>query len=322
MITGEISILANRAPITELLADEATPEPLKQYLREVQEMREFAVYELGLPATKSYTTYVDIGRRFAQWVLTATPEFSVSPKTWCFPFVGCSSYLVFFDEEMAKQSEKDLRDRGYDASFRGATAYSTGGWFSDPLLNTILELPDYARAGVIFHEMAHEKLHVKKDTAFTEAFAVFVGETGQQKWIIRHYGNEAAEKFLVRTKRNDDFSQLMKNTRMELKTLYRKNIAPEKMRVLKQETFAEMQVKYAALKKTWDGYPGFDNWMTKKFNNADIVGTDEYTNLVPFFKKLFKLSEENLGVFYEKAEAIANLPKMERYLEIEKILSE
>jgi predicted aminopeptidase len=322
IIIGEAKILALRTPITKLLADKNTPEELKQNLRHVQKMREFAVYELGLPVTESFTTYVDTGRNFACWVLTASPEFSTHPKKWCFPVVGCASYLNFFDKNRAKQAKITLEQEEYDVSFRGALAYSTAGQFTDPVMNTLFQNKDDFYARTVFHEMAHEKLQTKNDTAYDEAFAVFVGRTGQYLWVMKKYGQEAGEKLLVRNKRSEDVSSLIHKTRNVLRSLYQKNYDAEKMRAEKQKAFAEMKKHYSELKEKWGGYAGYDDWFAKTFNNADIIGEDEYYALVPFFQKLFELSGRNFPAFYEKAERIAELPKLERYLEIEKIMSQ
>jgi predicted aminopeptidase len=322
MIYGEMSILANRTPISVLLADKNTPPLLKENLLKIKEMREFAIYEVGLAASGSFTTYADVGRKYATWALTATPEFSVTPRMWCFPIAGCSSYLGFFDETRAERTKKELRQMMYDVSLRGVTAFSTIGWFADPVMNTHFDYTDAGLAGLIIHEKAHEILYVKNDTSFNEAFASFVGQTGQKLWIAKHYGEGGVQKFLKQEKRAGEFGSLIIGVRKELRILYKKNLTPDQMRLAKNETFAKMRDGYSRLKKSWDGYSGYDAWFAKNLNNADVVGTDEYANLVPFFQKLFDLSGQNFTVFYAKAKAIANLPKMERYLEIEKILSE
>lgn len=322
LIVGQTSILLHRTPITKLLADKHTPTELKEKLREVQKMREFAIYELGLPPTDSFTTYVDTKREFASWVLTATLEFSVHPRIWCFPVGGCASYLNFFEEERARLTQRTLETEKYDVSYRGAAAYSTAGRFSDPVMNTLFQYKDDSHARTIFHEMAHEKLRVKNDTAYNEAFATFVGKTGHHLWVAKKYGQKATEKLAIRDKRSEEVIELLHTTRVALRSLYQKNYTDEIMRVEKQKIFDDMKLRYLKLKEKWNGYAGYDEWFMKNFNNADIVGEYEYYNLVPFFQKLFALSGKNFPAFYERAERIAKLPKMERYLEIEKILSE
>lgn len=319
LASGEMRILTHRVPIQKILADERVGADLKENLRKTVEMREFAIRELGLPATESYTMYMDTGREFAQWALTATPKFSVKPKMWCFPVVGCSSYLPFFDKNLAKSYEKKLSREGYDVSVRGVISYSTGAYFADPVMNTLFELPEYERAGIIFHEMAHEKLLAKNDTAFNEAFAVFVEQTGQYLWIKKHFGTAETEQFLRQKQISAEFSLFITTVRRELERLYAKNLSPEKLRVLKQGVFIKMREDYAALKKKWGGYAGYDRWMAKPMNNARIVGEDEYGNLVPAFEKLFDLSGKDFRRFYEKAAALAALSPVRRKREMQNL---
>jgi predicted aminopeptidase len=321
LILGQTSILAHRTSIARLLADPYTPAELKRKLREVKEMREFAIYELELPPTQSFTTYVNVKREFASWVLTATPEFSVIPKPWCFPFVGCASYLNFFDKKKAKRAEEILVSETYDVSVRGATAFSTAGHFNDPVLNTLFRYKNDSHIRTIFHELAHEKIRTKNDTAYNEAFAVFVGQTGHRLWAAKKYGTEAMEKLAIRDQRARDVMELINATHATLRLLYQKKYGTERMRAEKQKVFSEMKIRYSALKEKWGGYAGFDEWFMKNFNNADIVAENEYHNLVPFFQKLFDISGQNFSLFYEQAEKIAKLPKLQRYLEIEKIMS-
>lgn len=322
LASGEIHVLTNRVSIQKILADERADANLKKNLRKAVEMREFAIRELGLPRTDSYTAYMDTGREFAQWALTATPEFSVQPKMWCFPIIGCSSYLSFFDKNLAKSYGEKLLREGYDVSVRGVISYSTGTYFADPIMNTLFELRDYEYAGIIFHEMAHEKLRVKDDTAFNEAFAVFVEQTGQYLWIKKHFGTADTERFLEQKRRSVEFSLFITTVRRELEKLYFKNLVPTELRVLKQGVFEKMRGDYAALKERWGGYAGYDNWMAKPMNNARIVGEDEYGNLIPAFQKLFELSGNDFPRFYEKATALAALSSVRRKREMHDIASQ
>lgn len=321
IVVGQINVLAHRVPIPEVLADKHASEGLKKNLHKVVEMREFAVRELGLPETESFTSYVDTGKKFAQWSVTATPEFSVQPKMWCVPIVGCASHLTFYEESLAKEYEKKLILEGYDISLRGVTAYSTGGRFADPAMNTLFEMPDYMYASSIFHEKAHEELLIKSAPAFNESFAVFVEQIGQYAWTEKHYGKEFAKKILRHHRRSAEFSALIASTWRELKILYTKDVARENMRLLKQEIFAKMREKYRALKTTWGGYSGFDDWFKQPLNNARVAGTNEYGNLVLMFRKLFELSGGNFQKFYREAGALAKLSDSERSVEIQNILS-
>lgn len=322
LISGQMRVLSNRTPIQEILADKHAPDELKKHLRSVLEMREFAIHELGLPATESFTTYMDSGRKFVQWSLTATPEFSIRPKLWCVPIIGCASHLTFFNETLAKSYEKKLAHRGYDVYVRGVTSYSTEGYFNDPAMNTLFELPDYVYASIIFHEMAHEKLRVKNESNFNESFATFVGRTGRYLWVKKYYGMEMAERLFEQGKRSAEFSELITGTWKELARMYGKNLPPEKTRILKRDIFLKMKERYAIVKTKWGGYAGFDDWFKKPLNNARIAGENEYGNLVPAFQKLFDFSGGDFRSFYRQTEALAKLSPPQRKREIQKVLNQ
>jgi predicted aminopeptidase len=322
LITGETHVLLNRVPIRTMLDDKRTPEKLKKNLRSVLEMREFAIQTLGLPQTDSYTAYMNTGREFSNWSLTAAPEFSIHPKMWCFPLAGCASHLTFFNESMAKRYEQKLLRQGYDVYVRGVTSYSTGGYFSDPAMSPLFDMPDYAYASIIFHEMAHEKLIIKNEPTFNESFAMFVGLTGRYLWTKKHYGMNAAERFLEQERRSVEFSALIGATGRELDALYLQNLAPEETRILKHGLFMKMRREYAALKIQWGGYAGFDGWFAKPINNARIAGENEYGNFVPVFRKLFEFSGRDFQYFYQKTERLSKLSPSARAAEIQNILKD
>jgi predicted aminopeptidase len=322
LTAGEIHILLNSTPIPAILNDKQAPEELKKNLRSVLEMREFAIRELGLPANESFTAYMDIGREFVTWSLTATPEFSMQPKIWCFPFSGCSSHLTFFSEQAAERYEKKLAQQGYDVSVRGVIAYSTNGNFDDPVMNTLFDMPDYLYVTTVFHEMAHEKLHIQNESNFNESFAVFVGRTGQYLWTKKHYGDEFAKQITERNRRAAEFAKLVTATWNKLNALYMKNLAPEETRLLKQGFFQKMKEYYVVLKEGWGGYGGYDEWFKKPMNNARVSETNDYGNLVPIFEKLFEFSGRDFRYFYQQTDALAKLSPLERKREIRKILDE
>jgi predicted aminopeptidase len=321
LAAGEIQVLSSSTPIQTLLTDKHTPETLKANVRSVLEIREFAVRELGLPESESFTDYVDTGKKFVRWSLVAAPPFSVEPKMWCFPIAGCFSDLAFFRKSLAERFAKKLRDMGYDVSVHGVTSYSTGGFFSDPAMNTLFDLPDYGRASIIFHELAHEKLLIKNDSTFNESFAEFVGEAGQYFWVKKHYGETFAKGFLQKGRRSEEFAKLISTTRDKLKTLYMKDFSSEKILAMKEEIFTVMKDEYAALKKSWGGYDGYDEWMSEPLNNARIAGKNDYGNLVPLFRKLFNFSGRNFHYFYQRVEVLAKMSPAERKREIQKILA-
>lgn len=321
IVGGELSILAKRTPIQKILADKNTPEPLKAKLRLVNKMQNFAMGELGLPRSESYTTIVQVKGKFPRWVLAATPEFSCKPIEWCFPVYGCATSLPFFDEAYALKYQQKLRQKGYDVFLRGTPAYSTNGWFSDPVFDTFLSEPDHVIAGLIFHEKAHEKLSIKNDSSFNESFASFVQEIGETLWVERMHGKEFVPKLLEQRARTAEIDALLVKTSRTLNSLYQQKIPKEAMRSEKARIITHMKKEYEALKLEWGGFSGYDEWMNREWNNARFNQNNEYVDLVPVFRALYQECDQKLTCFYNKAAELAWLSPVKRAREIHKILS-
>src|SRR5881396_1056364 len=190
-IKGQYQLLAHRQPIEKLVADSNTPARLKSQLELVQNLRAFAGKELKLPVDGHYTKYVDVHRPFIVWNVEAAPEFSMEPKTWWYPLIGKQEYRGYFSETAAQEYAGVIRKNGYDVYVAGTTAYSTLGWFKDPILNTFVFDSESDLAETLFHELAHQRVFARSDTDFNEAFATTVGQEGARRWL-RSKGDTAA----------------------------------------------------------------------------------------------------------------------------------
>ena len=184
-INGQLQLNAARRPVEQLMADADTPGLLKARLKRAAEIRRFASEELHLPDNGSYRAYADLKRPFVVWNVFAASEFSVEPRRWCFPVAGCVAYRGYFAKDAADAYASTLRADGFDVHVAGIPAYSTLGWFDDPLLNTFIQYPEYELARLIFHELAHQVAYVKGDSEFNESFAMAVGNT---IWMKRTQG--------------------------------------------------------------------------------------------------------------------------------------
>src|SRR5512140_485103 len=240
-VAGQMSLLARARPITDVV--ESTNDPLlKKRLLQVQAIRAFAVRELGLPDNQSYTRYSDLGRPYVVWNVVATPELSLTPRQWCYAIVGCVSYRGYFNEDEARNEAQRLVARGDDVNLGGVAAYSTLGWFDDPVLSTFVRYKESELARLIFHELAHQVVYVKDDTAFNESFAVAVEEEGMQRWLSAQASRPDAPQLaeeVARAKRlRADFRSLVRTTRDRLKALYASRLPEKQKREGKAETFA------------------------------------------------------------------------------------
>ena len=320
LMAGHSELLEQRKPISEILADKETSSKLRELLETSQNIRDFASKELDLPENDSYRMYADLKRRYAVWNVVAAKEFSVEPKKWCFLFVGCLSYRGYFSKADATAYANELKKEGYDVYIAGAKAYSTLGWFDDPLLNTMMYKSEARRAGIIFHELAHQVVYIENDSAFNEAFATTVEQEGIRRWMEKNGKNKQYQEYLINKKRDSEINQLLQETRENLKQLYKTKVSDKEKRQKKILAFSLMQKKYSQLKKLWGGYNAYDQWMKQEFNNAHLLLIATYHDLVPIFKAMLKKENYNLKKFYITVEKYGALDKEERKQQLKKLV--
>ena len=301
-----------RQPIDKLLASADTDAELKLKLQTLMDARRFATEQLHLPNNNSYTSYVATGSQYVTWNVVAAEEFSVNAQTWCFPIAGCVNYRGYFDELDAQGYADMLAEKNFDVTVGGASAYSTLGWFDDPVLDTMLRGGDIRTVGTLFHELSHQLLYVKDDSNYNEAFATFVEQQGTRLWLRERGEDARVGRYNDYLARNNQFAELLKNTRTELQALYAKSLPEAEMRTAKQQAFAQMRERYSTLKISWDGYSGYDNWFARELNNARLVSVATYRRYVPAFAAMFLEADENLDAFYALAITIANLSDQQR----------
>lgn len=317
---GQLEIWRLQQPIEELVNDAATPEPIKRKLGTVLEIRAFASRELGLPENRSYRLYADLKRAYVVWNLFATPEFSVKPVQWCFVLVGCVSYRGYFAKEHADQFAAEYVTQGYDAYVGPVPAYSTLGYFPDPVLNTFIHYPDAEIARLIFHELSHQLVYVRDDTVFNESFAVAVEQEGVRRWLARSGDPKQRATFERRQQIRAAFVQLVREYRERLDTLYGSGLAPEVMRARKAEILRGLEQDYQRIKQQdWGGFAGYDAWFGRKPNNAQLASVAIYTQLVPAFQALLEREGADLARFYAAVKKLALLPKEERNGQLAKL---
>ena len=266
LMSGHSELLDKQKPIKEILADKTVKPKLRELLETSQNIRDFATKSLHLPENDSYRVYADLKRRFAIWNVVAAKEFSVIPKKWCFLFVGCLSYRGYFSKSDATEYANELKMQGYDVYVAGAKAYSTLGWFDDPLLNTMMYRSEARRAGIIFHELSHQVVYIEDDTAFNEAFATTVEQEGIRRWMGKKGKDKEYREYILNKQRDSEFNQLLQEAREELKQLYQLKLSESEKRQRKKQAFANLQKKYHQLKKSWGGYAGYDIWMNQSLN--------------------------------------------------------
>lgn len=311
-IDGQMDILGKRQPISKRLEDPGTPTALRKKLQLILAVRVFAEKELQLPVNGNYLSYVALDRPYVVWNVFAAPEFSLTPKTWCFPIVGCVSYRGYFAEEGAQRFGDALTREGYDVFVGGAIAYSTLGWFDDPVLSTFLSLSDPDIAALIFHELAHGILYVKDDTAFNESFATAVEQEGLRRWQAATDDSEGYEKWLLKQQEHRMFTDLVSKYRAQLEALYERELPMSAKRKQKAEVFNQMRTEFSNLKSAYGAMTAYDAWFNRPLNNAQLISVSTYQDWVPAFGRILAESEGNLTQFYQKCRKLAENEPSER----------
>ncbi len=316
-LQGHWSVMSKREPLDNILSEAtntrtAQQDELVQQLTAARQIRDYASRELGLPDNGSYRSYADIGRPFVTWAVFAAPEFSLTPHHWCFPIAGCVPYRGYFSEEQANSFADKYRDKDMDVYVGGVQAYSTLGWFDDPLLNTMMTRGETGLAGLIFHELSHQQVYVKDDSAFNEAFATAVQESGVRRWLRHKNDDGALANYELITHYKDDFSALIKRTRQHLKVTYESDQNSEAKRIAKQQLIEHMRREYNDLKASWGGYSGYDHWFNDTINNAKLASISVYRDKVPQFIRLLEACSNDYPRFYKRVEEIGRLDPEQR----------
>ena len=309
---GQAQILVDRRPIDKVVADPKTPPTVRDTLTEVSAARDFASHTLGLPDNRSYRVYADIGRPYVVWNVVAAPEFSVNPRVWCFPVAGCVTYRGYFRQKAAQAYAAKLAAAGYDTDVGGVPAYSTLGHFDDPILNTMLPYGRDELAAIIFHELAHQLLYVPGDSAFNEAFASTVEETGLARWLTAQGRPADIENFHRNEARAREYSQLLAQARRDLARLYATKIPQDQMRAAKQARMAALAAAIRAAEKRLGAPSGYGPWLAKGINNAQLASVATYENCMPGFQRLLVQQDGDLARFYAAVRVLAKQPKAQR----------
>jgi predicted aminopeptidase len=320
-MSGHFSLMSARVPIEQVLADPETTDFERDRLRVALQARAFAIEELGLPDNGSYTRYVRLDRAAVVYNVFAAPEFSLQPRTWCFPVAGCVVYRGYFSLDKANQKAAQLAAQGDDTWVGGVAAYSTLGRFEDPLLSTMLYREDARLAGLLFHEMAHQLLYVKNDSAFNEAFATMVEEEGVRRWLTSAGRDEEFAAWKSFGARVQSFERLLARTRVRLQEIYSSGAPEPEMRLAKAEAFARLERDYDALKTSWDGWDGYDRWFEAPPNNARLVPVATYRGLVPAFRILLHQADGDLQAFYAACRRLGKLSQQDRDAEFQRLLA-
>jgi predicted aminopeptidase len=314
---GQWHVLHERKPIEKVIADPKTPQPLKDRLSEVEAARDFAVRELDLPDNRSYRTYADLKRPYVVWNVVAVPELDVRPKAWCWPIAGCVTYRGYFKEASARSFAAALAKHGYDVAIDGVPAYSTLGKFADPVMSTMMRYGDDDLAAMIFHELAHQLIYVRNDSAFNEAFASTVEDEGLARWLKQQGKPERGRKNEEAVTREREYIQLFASTRAKLARLYASGLSVPEKKAAKAETFSQLAEGIRELERR-QGVRAvlYEEWIKEGLNNARLASLGTYNDCAPGFERLLHDQDGDLPRFYDAVRALARLPRAERHAKL------
>ena len=322
-VSGQMEMLAHQKPLAELIKSPNTQPDLKGKFELVLALRQFAETNLNLPVGKHFLRYVDLHRSHVVWNVYAAPEFSLEPKSWWFPVVGSVTYRGYFSEAAANDYAAGIRRKGFDVFVGGVDAYSTLGWFNDPVLNTFIGDSESRVASLIFHELAHQRLFISGDTEFNEAFATAVAEEGLRRWLLEKNDPAAITKYHEDIARKKQFLNLIRTARTQLAAIYgeaqheTRRSDPAEMdpvkREKKQRVLQQLREDYAQLKQSWGGYSGYDEWFNGPINNAQLNTVSTYYDLVPAFHQLIADNGGELGEFFSQVKTFARMSKEKRH---------
>ncbi|MCP5313142.1 MAG: aminopeptidase [Chromatiaceae bacterium] len=306
---GQAALLSAARPIDQVVGDPRTSAAVRERLSALPELRRFAVSELALPHSGSFRRYAALDREAAVWSLVAAPPDGLQPREWCYPVVGCASYRGYFSHDAALEHAERARRDGWDVAVDPVPAYSTLGWFDDPLPSTVIDWPLADIAGLVFHELAHEALYLAGDSAFNEAYASVVEHEGRRRWL-QSRGDEAQRRQAdERDRRRADFLQLLSDTRMQLTALYASSTTDRAaLRTGKVRILGELQQRYRLQKVEWGGYAGYDWWFARPLNNAHFASISTYSDWQPALSAMLRQLGGRMDAFHTACRRLATLP--------------
>ncbi|MDH3375605.1 MAG: aminopeptidase [Gammaproteobacteria bacterium] len=308
-VRGQFALIMQSRSIESIIDDADVDPALKAWLSRVLEIRAFATEHLALPDNKSYTRYADIGRPYVVWNVFAAPELSLEPRQWCFPIAGCVVYRGYFTPEAAQRFADQLQVQGDDVYVAGISAYSTLGWFNDPVLSTMLNYEDAQLAGLIFHELAHQVLYIKDDTVFNESFATVVELEGMMRWSKRN--GDSVISYLDTKALEERIVNLVLEYRARLQAVYAANDSDVEKRERKREIFSALRAAYQRLPERF-AHAGYDDWFAQDLNNAHLVSIGAYHELVEALQAELAAVGGDLQRFYSRVRRIADLDPVTR----------
>ncbi len=309
---GHLAVMNQRVDIEQLLDDDTLEPRLRERLVLVQEIRRFSIERLELPANGSYGSYVELDRSYVIQNLFAAAEFSTQLYEWCYPIIGCAGYRGYYSEERLLAYAEDLKSRGLEVHIGQVAAYSTLGWFDDPVLSSFINWPDYRLAGLLFHELTHQQVYIEDDTTFNESLASAVQQVGTELWLKSKNRVEDLDALSTWRQYRNRVVALIEATRDELADIYASDINDTDKRERKARIFIEASDAHGEIAAEHGISGGFTRWFAAELNNAKIGSVVAYNSEVPAFINMIQAHKFDFTTFFKYVETLGALNKPAR----------
>lgn len=303
---NQFSMMTTRQSIRHMLQSQDLDPALRKKLELSEKARLFAFEDLRLKKTQNYATYIDLNRPFVTWVASASEKWELKTYEWKYPIVGSMPYKGFFTEVEAKKEVEDLKAQNLDAFYRGVSAYSTLGWFTDSLLSSMIRYSEHDLVDTILHELVHTTLYIKNNADFNERLAVFIGAKGTELFYLKYEGADSPTLLQIKNENQDqlEFAKWISKEIRDLKEWYSKLDLNDR-----NEESRQMRLKQITERFQTDLQPRLKTELYKNFrnlnlNNARLGLYSTYVQDMDVFERAFGTCGNDLVRFIEKMKSL------------------
>jgi predicted aminopeptidase len=303
---NQVKLLNSRIPMDKALQDPNLSAEEKRKLLLAQEVRQFAETALHLVTSKNYSSYVQLDRPYVTYVVSAAPKWELKHYEWSYPFVGKMPYKGYFNEADAQAEDLELQKQNLDTFMRGVSAYSTLGWFNDPLLSSMLRYQDFDLVNTIIHETVHATLYIKNSADFNERLANFLGMKGAELFYLKKEGPDSPTLKWVKNDNEDDkkFSEFISGELKNLSSWYKNLPETNRTEAVREEQFHSIQTRFEKDLMPQMKTESYKKFKDLKLNNARLLIYKTYMQDLSDFDKLYESVGRDFGKFLDKCKAL------------------
>ncbi|MFP5519945.1 MAG: aminopeptidase [Bdellovibrionia bacterium] len=309
----QAKILYDRTPLEQALQDPLLTAEEREKILLAKEALQFAETEFKLHGNGNYTSFVKLNRPYVSWAVSAAHSWELKHHQFQYPIVGKMPYKGFFSEDDAQQEAKKLEKQNLDVYVRGITAYSTLGWFRDPILSSMLAYKKHDLVNTIIHETVHTTLYIKNSADFNERLAVFIGNLGTELFFKNKEGVDSPTLKIIQDENNADkiFSAFITQELSDLENWYK--LLPEQQRTpeIKEQRLSKIQENFRSEIQPKLPAGSYKTFASRKLNNAYLMVFKTYMQDLSDFERLYNLCNYDFKVFFDAIKTLEKHPKPE-----------